>query len=550
MNIACVHLHLARALTELGHTVLELRPSAGLVRIGPMLDSFRPDLFIQQETLGPRTLIADMDRLDCPKVFWSIDTHLNGFWHRYYGRLFDLVCTTQQHWLPWLRACGLQAAWLPWYGMQRPAGPWDQRGGAAFIGRVTPERPIRGWFLDLLGRVDGFEAVQDLDFTAMLKRYDLTRIVPNESIFGEINFRLFEAASCGCAVINPDIPGLPDLFEPGEEVAVYRDGAELLHWITRLHSDDALARLLGTRARIRVWREHLPEHRALTLLDTVREVTRKAQTGVSSDISFWLALYRLREAGRLAITADELERTFFGLPADEEVLAVLLRLRAARSRDSFMSLAAPVIETGQYAESPAVNLAGSMGALRHGDSALARLFFLRHRRWAGLHCPAPQTEAVSICLAWAGELQRLNEISRPGFTFNPTRNLPESALECLVLASEAAPHNREIYRSMDRLLERSPGWEALRLQAMSYLGLRERDNWRLGVRLGVTNCQAFRLSQGLEELLAALDAARRQGEEKRFWAMLDGLDRSGRIGVLVRAGSGPDITDHSKGEHA
>lgn len=550
MNIVCVHLHLSAALTELGHTVRELNLPPGLVRLGPHLGSFQPDLLIQQETLGPRTVILDLGLVSCPKVFWSIDTHLNSFWHRYYGRLFDLVCSTQQHWLPWLQGRDLQAVWLPWSGVQRPTRSWEGRRALSFVGRVTPERPVRGWFLDLLATQDGFEAVDGLAHAAMLDRYDRTKIVPNESIFGEINFRLFEAASCGCAVVNPDIPGLDELFAPGEEVAVYRDGAELVHWLGRLRAGDVSARLMGARARSRVLRDHLPRQRAQSLLDQALLAAPKARVGVSGDISLWLALYRLWEAGRLGMSAQEMEQAFFSLPADEEVLAVLLRLRAAAGRDAFMQLAAPVLANGQYVESPLVNLAGSMGALRHDDPATARLFFLRHQRWAKLRTLPPGEGAVSICLAWAGELQRLGEAFRPGFTFNPARHLPESALECLVLASEMTPHDREIYRSMDRLLERTAGWESLRLQAMSYLGLRERDNWRLGMRLGVTNCQAFRVTQGVEELLAALETARRQGEEKRFWTMLDGMDRSGRIGFLVRADAGLAITDHNKGEHA
>ncbi len=83
MNIVCVHLGLNAALTALGHNVLALSPPAGLVRISPLLKDFVPDLLIQQETLGPRTFIADLDVLPCPKVYWSIDTHLNSFWQQY-----------------------------------------------------------------------------------------------------------------------------------------------------------------------------------------------------------------------------------------------------------------------------------------------------------------------------------------------------------------------------------------------------------------------------------------------------------------------------------
>ena len=90
MNIVCLDSSLGTALADLGHTVKDLRPGAGIVRLAPLLGDFVPDLLIQQEALGPRTLVVDLDAFSCPKVFWSIDTHLNSFWHQYYARLFDL----------------------------------------------------------------------------------------------------------------------------------------------------------------------------------------------------------------------------------------------------------------------------------------------------------------------------------------------------------------------------------------------------------------------------------------------------------------------------
>ncbi len=111
---------------------------------------------------------------------------------------------------------------------------------------------------------------------------------------------------------------------------------------------------------------------------------------------------------------------------------------------------------------------------------------------------------------------------------------PESALECLILASEQAPDDSDVYRAMHRLLARSNGWEGLRLKALSYLSLRERNNWRLGLELGVTDCRAFRVRQGLEELLLARDRARTLGQGGRFEAALAGLDGSGHIRRLLQ----------------
>lgn len=152
-----------------------------------------------------------------------------------------------------------------------------------FVGRVTPERPVRGWFLDWLRESGEVEVRQDLGFEAMLELYGRSRIVPNEFIFEEVNFRLFEAASCACAVVNPAVPGVEELFLPGEEVALYRDGAELAWWVRRLLADDRLARGMGLRALARVRREHLPEHRARALLAAAAEMPRRAAEGQTAD---------------------------------------------------------------------------------------------------------------------------------------------------------------------------------------------------------------------------------------------------------------------------
>ena len=535
MNIACVHLGLGRALSELGHAVLDLRPSAGVVHVAPLLGDFVPDLFIQQETLGPRTLIADLPSLCCPKIYWSIDTHLNSFWHQYYARLFDLFCSTQKHWLPWFARRGVTGTlWLPWHGERRRRAPWEgRRPGMAFVGRLTAERPVRTWFVELLQELGEVRVRQDLGFAAMLDMYDETRLVPNESIFGEVNFRLFEAASCGCAVLNPAIPGLEDLFETGEEVAAYRDGAELADWAGRLQGDDLLAKSMGLRAWERVQREHLPEHRAAALLDAAAGLSRCAATGPSADVAWWLTVSQLQEAGRLAMGADAMAARLGALPVTDEVLAAMLRLSSAVGRDEFMRVALPVAETGQYAAFPEVNLAGSMGALKAGDPALARLFFLRHLRHAAPAAPDPGHTPLSICLAWARELQRIGRSFRPGFVFDPGAHLPQSALECLALASSFASDDLHVYGEVARILASESGWDGLRIKALSHLSLRDRGNWRLGLELGLADCRAFRVRQGLEEMLVAHGEAMRQGHGGRFWRILAARDESGRIRALL-----------------
>lgn len=552
MNIVCIHASLACALEAAGHRCLRLCPAAGVIRLEPLLGDFTPDLIFQQETLGPRTLIADLDEFSCLKVFWSIDTHLNSFWHQYYARLFDLFCTTQKYWLPWFAVRGVtQAAWLPWFGSARPISPWDGRApGLVFVGRVTPERPVRQWFVHWLDQVGGLCVHQDLSRAQMLSLYDQSRIVPNEAIFGEVNFRLFEAASCGCAVLSPAVAHVEELFEPDREVGLFRDGAELADWVRRLRCNETQARLMGLRAWERVRKTHLPAHRAATFLAEVERTTQVARSTVKTRAAFWLALFALWESGRLPLSLDEMEQALLVLPLDADILAVLLRVAARKGTEAFTCLAVPVARQEHSAASLEVNLAGSLGALRHGDLTLARLFLARHLRQVGPERHEIEGSPLSICLAWARELQRLGHDARPGFVFNPKEHLPGSALECLVLASEYAPDNADVYRAMHRLLARTSGWEGLRLQALSYLSLRDRNNWRLGLELGVTDCRAFRVRQGLEELLLARDRAQVLGQGGRFSAALAALDHSGQIRRLLENGGQPENAQTTTHAHA
>lgn len=127
----------------------------------------------------------------------------------------------------------------------------------------------------------------------------------------------------------------------------------------------------------------------------------------------------------------------------------------------------------------------------------------------------------------------MGQVSRPGLAFNPRSQLPASALDCLIWASEEAPENAAVYTDMARMLAPDSGRDSLRLQVLSWLALRAPQDWRLGLELGLANCRAFRVRQGLEELHGALAEAARQGQMERFSRMLRSRDESGQIRALL-----------------
>jgi spore maturation protein CgeB len=79
--------------------------------------------------------------------------------------------------------------------------------------------------------------------------------------------RLFEAAACAVPVISDPWEGLETFFEPGTEIVVAGDGADVRRALAAI--DQPRRRAIGRRARRRVLAEHTATHRAIELEDHV-----------------------------------------------------------------------------------------------------------------------------------------------------------------------------------------------------------------------------------------------------------------------------------------
>ncbi len=73
--------------------------------------------------------------------------------------------------------------------------------------------------------------------------------------------RVFEAAGAGACLITDAWRGIELFLEPGREVLVARDGAEVADYVQALMPE--AARLMGERAQTRILAEHTYAHRAL-----------------------------------------------------------------------------------------------------------------------------------------------------------------------------------------------------------------------------------------------------------------------------------------------
>ncbi len=545
MRIACVGTHLAAGFRRMGHEVLDLHPPGGIVDIAALLDTrgFSPDLLVQQETLGTRAILAGLENLHCRKAYWAIDSHLNMHWHRHYARLFDVVFTPH---------LSLFQALPPQWRHPHPAHltmsghirPWQPHAGrshdVSLVGVLDKHRPLRGWLADLLRDQFGVQARQGVPFAEMLALYDDTRIIPNESIGFEVNFRLTEGASCGACVLTPDVgPDQDALFDDGREMVVYADGLDLLEKLRFLLRKPEVAERMGRAAWERVQAQHLPDHRAATLLHVMGEAPDNAATGTAGAEALWLTLAHMNRGGALEMPPDAVAGALEALP--ETPVSLAARLRAAaepakgqpalpvRETPALASLLDRLLATGAHADDVDVNVAAAGACLVRGDLRAAKPFWYRLHQARQMREPEKPQSVYHACLLWAELLRREGRDAQPGFTYDPERHCPEAAFEMLVLAQRFGGGDLEWMQGVERLTSRRKALTFYRLGMLARLALEPGAPWRTQAEFGLASLRAYRVEQGLHELAEAGRRATAEGQEKAFLRLLDGYGPGGHL---------------------
>lgn len=523
----------------MGHEVVNFWPRETLFDLAAALAerAFVPDLIFQEESLGPRVILGGLQRFSCPKIFWSLDTHLNLFWQRFYFRLFDGVLTPHVSILQnALRAPHPALGRMAMFGPERPWRPFAERGrDVGFVGRLTEQRLLRKWLVQFLVERYSAEAAQDLTFQGMLDFYGDTRLAPNEALLSEVNFRLVEAAGCGCLVLSQDVgPDQDVLFARGREIETYAHVLELQALLDHYRARPDEAERLGRAAWERVRREHLVGHRCQSVLDFAAGLSPAALRGAEAEAAYWLSLTHLRRAGMFSATAEGLGRALAQLPPTPEVLTALMTLAVENgSRDEALIFLCRILAEGVHPEQLDVNLAGSMGGVLLEDWNVARQFWFRHASAHKKDAAQPESPA-RLCQLWAKELATAGRLGSAGFQYDSAAHLPRAAVECLYQAQRLDPGDLEIPRRLVALTSNMRGYDFTRLGHLSHLSLHSPKDWRTGLRLGMAGLTAYRLEAGLEEILLARRNAVDQGKEDSFRSTLSALDSRGFVLAALR----------------
>ncbi len=282
--------HLETALRGLGHTVtyvgLPTPDRAGYdstVPVPALLRTLRPavDLYLWVDPAG-RYFPPGLEAAPAPTACYLIDVHL-GHWREQAARFFDYVFIAQHDYVPRFRAATGRdnVAWLPLAAapeVHRPHPELPKRYDVGFVGNLALAHrgtararrlALLAWHFTLNDYTRAYTPAE------VGEVYSQSRLVFNTSIAGDVTMRLFEGAASGALVLTDAAAnGLETLFTVGEELAVYRDDADLVaqvrHFLAHPEARERMA-LAGHR---RVLAEHTYAHRMQRL---VARVTDPAQ---------------------------------------------------------------------------------------------------------------------------------------------------------------------------------------------------------------------------------------------------------------------------------
>jgi len=183
---------------------------------------FTPDLlFVGDQGCVP--MITGLEDLKIPTAAYLIDTHLSYEWHRYFAGVFDMVFVAQHNAAQGLKTYFSHCQWLPLFSrdgdLKRNI---DKTTDVVFVGTVNEKRnPERVKFLRAFAQEMPLE-IRSGDYREPFNR---SRIVLNQSVRNDVNFRVFEALATGSMLLTDAVGnGLDELFADGQHLVMYRQG--------------------------------------------------------------------------------------------------------------------------------------------------------------------------------------------------------------------------------------------------------------------------------------------------------------------------------------
>lgn len=280
---------LAQELRELGHEVVTCGHVPGLdaripKRVIPIQDvllslkGFSPDVLLFLDDSMPAFMTSGLDTCEIPSVFYSVDSHQHDEVHPLIAPLFDHVLVAQRDYIPLFEKSGVPNTWFPLWAPRYAEPATQKKYQASFVGTLNSQlNPRRVKFFEQLAR----RIPIHVSSGAYVEIFPLSEMVVNQTVKGDLNFRVFEAMMCGAALLTERTQnGLLDLFKEGVHLITYTsdDVEEVTEKFQALSDNPHILREIAFAGREEVLQRHTGMHRALQLEGILRDVRKRGSS--------------------------------------------------------------------------------------------------------------------------------------------------------------------------------------------------------------------------------------------------------------------------------
>ncbi len=236
---------------------------------------FRPDVLIHFETHN-NFFYLGVEELPFPVVWRTIDNHMHT-WQAEYSALYDLTFVAQKDYLERFRQHG-SALWLPLHCF--PSLHYSRNltrdMDVVFVGSMDPRlKAKRVSFMQAIRERMPLHVHEDVTQGEMAQLYNRSKIVLNECMNGDLNYRVFEAMADAALLLTPAIGnGLAELFTDGRHLVTYRpyDADDVVEKCAMILADWERFRAVAEEGNRLVMQKHTLECRVHEMMDAVEEI--------------------------------------------------------------------------------------------------------------------------------------------------------------------------------------------------------------------------------------------------------------------------------------
>jgi hypothetical protein len=273
----------------MGHEVLTcgMRPHLeyhipqSIITLGELLSQlpggFTPDRIVWHDHSGPITVLG-LEDAEAPCLMYSVDTHHHHLRHAASALGFDHVCVAQRDLMHHFADSQTPTSWLPLWASEYVECSQIKKHGAVFVGTLNAQlNPRRVEFFETLRQMIPIEVLEG-HFPSIFPHAE---IVLNQTVKGDLNFRVFEAMMCGALLLTERSGnGLLELFEDGTHLVTYtpNDPLDAADKVRTLLSNPTLMRAIAHQGREEILAKHTSLHRAQRLEAILRTLRKRERT--------------------------------------------------------------------------------------------------------------------------------------------------------------------------------------------------------------------------------------------------------------------------------